>query len=91
MLGRLVHIGFDAVLISALLAGIRRSTGLTYVNAFIGFRGSLPNELGYLADLRWRMYQTRTYDVSDAEPMYSVRLILTPAQTRNVVVLLGVW
>jgi len=29
MLGRLVHIGFDAILISALLAGVKRSTGLT--------------------------------------------------------------
>lgn len=31
MLGKLVHIGFDALLISAFLAGIRRTTGLTYV------------------------------------------------------------
>ncbi|KAF4574580.1 hypothetical protein EYR40_005678 [Pleurotus pulmonarius] len=29
MLGKLVHIGFDALLISAFLAGIRRTTGLT--------------------------------------------------------------
>ncbi|THH12326.1 hypothetical protein EW145_g87 [Phellinidium pouzarii] len=29
MLGKLVHLGFDAVLISAFLAGIKRSTGLT--------------------------------------------------------------
>ncbi|KAF5333739.1 hypothetical protein D9611_002352 [Ephemerocybe angulata] len=29
MLGKLVHIGFDALLISALLAGIKRTTGLT--------------------------------------------------------------
>jgi len=29
MLGRLIHYGFDAVLISTCLAGIRRSTGLT--------------------------------------------------------------
>ncbi|KAH9962416.1 hypothetical protein BC827DRAFT_220010 [Russula dissimulans] len=28
MLGRLVHLGLDAVLISAFLAGIKRSTGL---------------------------------------------------------------
>ncbi|KDQ28932.1 hypothetical protein PLEOSDRAFT_1102971 [Pleurotus ostreatus PC15] len=29
MLGKLVHVGFDALLISAFLAGIRRTTGLT--------------------------------------------------------------
>jgi len=29
MLGKLVHLGLDAVLISAFLAGIKRSTGLT--------------------------------------------------------------
>ncbi|KAF9520378.1 hypothetical protein BS47DRAFT_1287199 [Hydnum rufescens UP504] len=31
MLGRLMHYGFDALLISAFLAGIKRSTGLTPV------------------------------------------------------------
>lgn len=31
MLGKLVHLGFDALLISAFLAGIKRSTSLTYV------------------------------------------------------------
>lgn len=29
-LGRLTHYAFDAILISAFLAGIKRSTGLTY-------------------------------------------------------------
>ncbi|KAF2751756.1 DUF1748-domain-containing protein [Sporormia fimetaria CBS 119925] len=29
VLGRLVHYGVDAVLLSAVLAGVRRSTGLT--------------------------------------------------------------
>jgi len=28
----LVHLGFDALLISAFLAGVKRTTGLTYVN-----------------------------------------------------------
>lgn len=32
MLGKLVHIGFDALLISAVLAGIKRTTGITYVS-----------------------------------------------------------
>jgi len=27
----LVHLGFDALLISAFLAGVKRTTGLTYV------------------------------------------------------------
>ena len=30
-LGRLTHFAFDAVLVSAFLAGVKRSTGLTYV------------------------------------------------------------
>jgi len=34
-LGRLTHIAFDAVLISAFLAGVKRSTGLTYVPFFL--------------------------------------------------------
>jgi len=29
MLGRIIHLGIDALLISAFLAGIKRSTGLT--------------------------------------------------------------
>lgn len=32
MLGKLVHIGFDAILITTVLAGIKRSTGLTCVS-----------------------------------------------------------
>jgi hypothetical protein len=31
-LGRLTHFAFDAVLVSAFLAGVKRSTGLTYVS-----------------------------------------------------------
>lgn len=30
-LGRLTHYAFDAILLSAFLAGVKRSTGLTYV------------------------------------------------------------
>ncbi|KAI0052570.1 DUF1748-domain-containing protein [Auriscalpium vulgare] len=29
MLGKLVHLGFDAVLIAAFLAGVKRTTGIT--------------------------------------------------------------
>ncbi len=35
ILGKLVHIGIDAVLLSTVLAGIKRSTGLTCVAACI--------------------------------------------------------
>jgi hypothetical protein len=31
MFGKLVHLGFDAILISAVLAGVKRSTGLRCV------------------------------------------------------------
>jgi len=34
-LGRLIHYGFDAILLSAFLAGIRRSTGLTPALALV--------------------------------------------------------
>ncbi|OAL05947.1 DUF1748-domain-containing protein [Phaeosphaeriaceae sp. SRC1lsM3a] len=34
VLGRLTHYAFDAVLLSAFLAGVRRSTGLTYVSSY---------------------------------------------------------
>lgn len=34
-LGRLTHYAFDAVILSAFLAGVRRSTGLTYVPRFL--------------------------------------------------------
>ena len=30
MFGKLVHLGFDALLVAAVLAGIKRTTGLTY-------------------------------------------------------------
>jgi hypothetical protein len=30
MFGKLIHLGFDALLISAVLAGIKRTTGLAY-------------------------------------------------------------
>jgi hypothetical protein len=34
MLGKLVHLGIDAMLLSAFLAGVKRSTGLTCVRLF---------------------------------------------------------
>lgn len=41
-LGRLTHYAFDAVLLSAFLAGVKRSTGLTYVP--LPFHQSIPSE-----------------------------------------------
>lgn len=38
-LGRLTHYAFDAVLLSAFLAGVKRSTGLTYVQSISPSRG----------------------------------------------------
>lgn len=40
MLSKLVHIGFDAILISAFLAGVKRNTGLTYVSFMLFIRSS---------------------------------------------------
>lgn len=44
-LGRLAHFTFDAFLFSAFLAGVKRSTGLTYVPSH-PFR-TLPSRLVY--------------------------------------------
>ena len=38
MLGKLVHYTADAVLVSTVLAGVRRSSGFTYAAAFCFFR-----------------------------------------------------
>lgn len=44
-LGRLAHYTFDAVLVSAFLAGVKRSTGLTYVSLLIQLSLHPPREL----------------------------------------------
>ncbi|KAF9535062.1 DUF1748-domain-containing protein [Crepidotus variabilis] len=38
MFGKLVHLGFDAMLVAAFLAGVKRTTGLTPA------LGSVPNK-----------------------------------------------
>lgn len=35
MFGKLFHLGVDALIISAFLAGVKRSTGLTYVGSWL--------------------------------------------------------
>merc|ERR1711988_1992334 len=45
VLGRLAHYTFDAVLVSAFLAGVKRSTGLTYVSLLIQLSLHPPREL----------------------------------------------
>lgn len=62
MLGKLVHIGFDVLLISALLAGIKRSTGLTYAYAFSYAFSAIDN--GITPDLNSQRSLTRTCVVS---------------------------
>jgi hypothetical protein len=44
MFGKLFHLGFDALLIAAFLAGIKRSTGLTCVLASLSSRAALTLE-----------------------------------------------
>ncbi len=63
MLGKLVHIGFDALLISAFLAGVKRNTGLTYVSLCCDIGLQLISFA--LPDQSCLKYQTRMYDVSD--------------------------
>jgi Fungal protein of unknown function (DUF1748) len=47
MFGKLFHLGVDAILISAFLAGVKRSTGLTYVPSFLwSFNLSLILSIG---------------------------------------------
>ena len=46
-LGRLTHYAFDAVLLSAFLAGVKRSTGLTYVPIHSTNPSHLNNTLPY--------------------------------------------
>ena len=39
MLGRLFHLTVDAVMVSTVLAGVRRSSGFTYVHSFETYAG----------------------------------------------------
>lgn len=60
MIGKLVHIGVDAVLISALLAGMKRSTGLTFrADKFAGNDSQVKTYIDkYLSVGEWVMDQS---------------------------------
>jgi len=49
-LGSLLHLGFDAVLVSAFLAGVRRSTGLTFKSKSVTDNDSLAK---YIDNYLW--------------------------------------
>jgi hypothetical protein len=53
LLGKMVHLGIDAVLITTVLSGIKRSTGLTYVPAphHVGVTPALSPDGGSLGGL----------------------------------------
>lgn len=63
MFGTLIHLGIDAALLSAFLAGIRRTTGLTFVvsmfTSWILFDKFIPS-----ADRSYLTCPTRMSDVS---------------------------
>jgi hypothetical protein len=62
MFGKLFHLGMDALIISAFLAGVRRSTGLTYVSMPL----TAANEALTLTavDPHYLKFQTKTFVVS---------------------------
>ncbi|KEF51421.1 uncharacterized protein A1O9_12570, partial [Exophiala aquamarina CBS 119918] len=58
-LGRLTHYAFDAVLISAFLAGVKRSTGLTIKSSSIGESKEIQTWVDrYLGVGEWVMDQS---------------------------------
>ena len=59
MLGRVIHLGVDAVLVSTVLAGIKRSTGLQY---------SLP-WIMLTIDLNRRTSRTRKFEVQSTNTL----------------------
>jgi len=59
VLGRLTHYAFDAILISAFLAGVKRSTGLTFKSEKIADSKELKNWVDkYLGVGEWVMDQS---------------------------------
>jgi len=59
VLGRLTHYAFDAVLLSAFLAGIKRSTGLTIKSSSIGESKEMQTWVDrYLGVGEWVMDQS---------------------------------
>ena len=61
MFGRLVHLSIDALIISAFLAGVKRSTGLTYVLPRMVLHRCMLNGV---AGLLYHKCQTKMCDVS---------------------------
>jgi hypothetical protein len=88
MFGRLTHLAFDALLVTAFLAGIRRTTGLTYAASSMRMR-YLPNAptpshrpaLTKVPNKDVRR-ESRVTDVSCASDLHYLRI--TP-------VIFGVW
>lgn len=58
MLGKLAHYGFDAILFSAFLAGVKRSTGLTLQTEKIESRDVRSALEKYLNIGEWMMDQS---------------------------------
>ncbi|KAH0614512.1 uncharacterized protein H6S33_000148 [Morchella sextelata] len=58
MLGKLAHYGFDAILFSAFLAGVKRSTGLTLQTEKIESKDVRSALEKYLGIGEWMMDQS---------------------------------
>ena len=66
MFGSLFHLGIDALIVSAFLAAVKRSTGLTYVIEAVFFHGTTSNKISMyflFLDLRYPKSLTRTFGV----------------------------
>ncbi|RMY00201.1 hypothetical protein D0866_15959 [Hortaea werneckii] len=78
VLGRLAHYTFDAVLVSAFLAGVKRSTGLTYVSSLYPTNTAFPpSSAEYINPLSF----PPTFRVSahrSHEPTYRTHTHMTP-------------
>ena len=61
MFGKLVHLGIDALLISAFLAGIKRNTGLTW--AFDVFNCAAEDSEAYCSYNRPALHQVPNKDI----------------------------
>jgi len=76
MIGKLVHLGFDALLIATLLAGIKRTTGLTYAKPSLLPERELDDLTGTLSDRNSLPFRTKIFDVRN--PVMCVIPSLTP-------------
>lgn len=86
MLGKLVHIGFDALLISAFLAGVKRNTGLTYATpCWLYPSSSSHTPLLCSVDPSCQRFQTRTCDVSDLACLYRASSLTISNRTTKLI------